>query len=91
MSADAVAEGRAIAAGMAEFRKTIRPRIRVQALVLVAFAIGAAYLAGLPLRRMIGVGGLSAIVLWIVLAWVERTWLPANLRDRYRRSRALQP
>jgi hypothetical protein len=86
-----VNEDQAIAAGMAEFRKTIRPRLRVHALVLVAFAGGVAYLAELPIRRVIGVGGLAAIALWVVLAWVERTWLPANLRDRYRRSRAQQP
>ena len=32
-------------------------------------------------------------ILYLVLAWVERTWLPANLRDRYRRAhgRETQP
>jgi hypothetical protein len=88
---EAVSEGRAIATGMAEFRKTIRPRLRVHALVLVSFAALVAYLAELPVRKIIGVAGLTAVALWVVLAWVERTWLPANLRDRYRRSRTAQP
>jgi hypothetical protein len=86
-----VSEELAIAAGMAEFRRTIRPRLRVHALVLVLFAGLVAYLAGLPIRKVIGVGGLAALILWLALAWVERTWLPANLRDRFRRSHASQP
>jgi hypothetical protein len=76
---------------MAEFRKSIRPRLRVHAGVLVLFAGLVAYLAELPVNRAIGTAGLAALALWLVLAWVERTWLPANLRDRYRRSRAQQP
>ncbi len=86
-----MSEDQAIAAGMAEFRKTIRPRIRVHALILVFVAVLVAFLAELPVRRIIGVGGLAGIAMWVVLAWIERTWLPANLRDRYRRSRAPQP
>jgi hypothetical protein len=86
-----VSEDAAIAAGMAEFRKSIRPRLRVHAIVLVLFAGLVAYLAKLPVNRAIGTAGLAALALWLVLAWVERTWLPANLRDRYRRSRAQQP
>jgi hypothetical protein len=86
-----VSEKAAIAAGMAEFRRTIRPRLRVHALVLVGFAALVATLAELPLRKIIGTAGLAAVVMWVVLAWVERTWLPANLRDRYRRSQAPQP
>jgi hypothetical protein len=86
-----VSEDTAIAVGMAEFRRTIRPRLRIHALILVGFAALVAYLAELPMRRVIGVAGLAAIALWVVLAWVERTWLPANLRDRYRRSGAPQP
>lgn len=86
-----MSEEQAIAVGMAEFRKTIRPRLRIHALVLIAFATGVAYLAELPVRRVIGVAGLAAIAMWFVLAWVERTWLPANLRDRYRRSAGSPP
>jgi hypothetical protein len=86
-----VSEETAIAAGMAEFRRTIRPRLRFHALFLVAVAALVATLAELPVRKTIGVAGLTVVALWVVLAWVERTWLPANLRDRYRRSQAPQP
>jgi hypothetical protein len=79
-------EDEAIAAGMAEFRRTIRPRIRIHALVIVAIVVLVSALAEVEMRRVIGFAGLSAIALWFVLAWIERTWLPANLRDRYRRS-----
>ena len=86
-----MSEDAAIAAGMAEYRRTIRPRLRFHAGFLVGVAMLVAYLAELPVRRMIGVGGLAAIAMWFVLAWVERTWLPANLRDRYRRSAGSPP
>ena len=86
-----MSEDRAIAAGLAEFRKTIRPRLRVHALVLVLFAGGGAFLAELPIQKAIGTTGAAGLVLWLALAWVERTWLPANLRDRFRRCQAPQP
>ncbi len=81
-----MSEAAAIAAGMAEFRRTIRPRIRVHAVVIVAIVGLCAFLAEAPPRRIIGFAALAAIAMWFVLAWIERTWLPANLRDRYRRS-----
>lgn len=88
-----MSEDAAIAAGMAEFRRTIRPRLRIHALFLVGFAALIAYLAELPLRQIIGSAALTAIALYVGLAWTERTWLPANLRDRYRRAhgREMQP
>ncbi len=81
-----MSEDVAIANGMAEYRRTIRPRLRIHAVIIVAIVVLVSVLAQVPLRRAIGFAGLSGIVMWFVLAWIERTWLPANLRDRYRRS-----
>jgi hypothetical protein len=85
-----VTEGEAIAAGLAAYRKSIRPLLRFNAAILVLTAALVAYLTGLPLRRIVAAAGLAAVVLWFVLTWLERTWLPANLRERWRRSGASQ-